>query len=274
MPPKPKLSTDIEQEIAQRHLSGERIYLLAREYNVWPSRIRSAIERHGGQFVSFDYKFNEHAFDVLDNEQACYWLGFIFADGYVSPEGLRINIKRSDEQHLHKFKAFMQADQSVGYDVSRAKGRDHLRAHIMIADRQFAKKLAALGIEKDRPDPLRSVLSIPSHLIHHWFRGFFDGDGCAHKTGDLTFLGPEPILMLLRTALRDCGTLALRSIAPDGPRIIVKPSICRLHFSGVIQCRRIAEYLYRDATVWMERKRTIIDNWPNPWLGHRKRFKA
>lgn len=256
---KPIFPPEVEQEITRRHHAGERIYLLAQEYGVWPSRIRAAIERNGGQFVSFDYKFNEHAFDALDNEQACYWLGFLFADGYVSNEGLRINLKRSDEQHLYKFKAFLQAEQPIHYDITRAKGVEHLRAHIMIADRQFARQLVDLGISKDRPNAMRCLLVIPEHLRHHWFRGLFDGDGCAHKTGRLTFLAPECILQYLKSTVL-AFPRSSKSRA-DGAKIYIGDKISRISFGGIAQCRLIADWLYNDATVWMPRKRNVIDGW-------------
>lgn len=268
MPPKPTFSYEIEQEIARRHLAGEQIYLLAREYNVWPSRIRAAIERHGGQFVSFDYKFNEHAFDALDNEQVCYWLGFIFADGYVAEEGVRINIKRSDEQHLHKFKAFLQADQPIVQSFTSTKGVQHPRSSIMISNRKLAQQLSDLGIQVDRPDPLRAISKIPNDLLCHWFRGMFDGDGCAHETRRLTFLSQEPILIVLKHELMKRSLIAQRPSFPNGPSIhgVSENRIFRLSISGFTQCRRVADYLYQDATVWMERKRDIIDGWQSRTL--------
>ena len=61
-------------------------------------------------YVNHDY------FEVLTEESA-YWLGFIFADGYIdsspleenkkSRYGFEISLKGSDAEHLHKFNEFM-----------------------------------------------------------------------------------------------------------------------------------------------------------------------
>lgn len=32
------------------------------------------------------WDLNEHFFDVIDTEEKAYWLGFIFADGYVAKD--------------------------------------------------------------------------------------------------------------------------------------------------------------------------------------------
>lgn len=34
------------------------------------------------------WNLNEHFFDVIDTEEKAYWLGFIFADGYVAKDRL------------------------------------------------------------------------------------------------------------------------------------------------------------------------------------------
>ncbi|MGM9535052.1 MAG: hypothetical protein ACI3VR_07355, partial [Intestinibacter sp.] len=62
-------------------------------------------------------KFNEHIFDVIDTEEKAYWLGFIFADGYIGSTPLEPNkksvynfelsLKLEDTSHLEKFKSFI-----------------------------------------------------------------------------------------------------------------------------------------------------------------------
>lgn len=53
------------------------------------------------------YNFNEHFFDGL-NEQSSYWLGFLYADGYVRMKDgksgeLKIKLKDTDKSHIEKF---------------------------------------------------------------------------------------------------------------------------------------------------------------------------
>ena len=50
-------------------------------------------------------------FDVIDTEEKAYWLGFIYADGYISSidkAGFEIALKAEDSNHLHKFNRFME----------------------------------------------------------------------------------------------------------------------------------------------------------------------
>lgn len=255
------LTPEQDAAIAADHLAGVRLAALGRKYGVYPSSIRSALGRQGVAVDNYTRRFNEQAFDDLSSEAACYWLGFLFADGNIGKAGLQIHLKRSDESHLERLRQFLQAEQPLQYNVTYAAGRPNERVSLRINDRAFGRKLTKLGITVGRTDPEHAIAHIPSRNIHHWFRGMFDGDGCAHKTGALTFLAQELILIVLRGTLRSIGALTLRSNAPNGPKITRLPHIARLHISGVAQCRRVAEYLYRDATIWMERKRNIIDGW-------------
>jgi hypothetical protein len=199
----PQLLTPAQDtEIARKHLAGTRLADLGREFGVYPSSIRAALRRQGITPNNYTYRFNAQAFDDLGSEVACYWLGFIFADGYTARSGLAINLKRDDAIHLERFRSFLQAEQPLSYNITYAAGRPNQRVALRINDRAFGRKLAAMGITRDRLNPKQHMKLIPDTMLHHWF-----------------------------------------------------------HFGGVIQCRRIAEYLYRDATIWMDRKRDIIDSW-------------
>lgn len=258
----PKLLTPIQDAaIAADHLSGVRLADLGRKYGVYPSSIRSSLRRSGVVPNNYTRMFNAMAFDDLTSEAACYWLGFLFADGCTVKTGLSINLKRADAPHLEKLRGFLRAEQPLAYNITYAAGRPSERCTFRINDRAFGRKLAAMGIRRDRPSPEQHLELIPVDMLHHWFRGLFDGDGCAHKTGKLTFLAQELILLRLRDELLKIGALAQRSNAPLGAKITHYPRISRLQFNGTVQCRRIADYLYKDATVWMERKRTVIDSW-------------
>lgn len=63
------------QKIAQQvGISAGSVSKILRENNI-PIRTNS-------QYLA--YAFNEGFFDVIDNEAKAYWLGFIYADGYIA----------------------------------------------------------------------------------------------------------------------------------------------------------------------------------------------
>lgn len=57
------------------------------------------------------YYHNENYFEVIDNEHKAYWLGFMFADGYISnrddtygEDQFGISLAKEDIQTLYQFK--------------------------------------------------------------------------------------------------------------------------------------------------------------------------
>ena len=68
-------------------------------------------------------KFNQHVFDSIDTEEKAYWLGFIFADGYVSTRDntFEVSLKLSDFEHLEKLKKFLEWSGTVKKDSFRCR---------------------------------------------------------------------------------------------------------------------------------------------------------
>jgi len=63
------------------------------------------------------YNFNEHFFDNL-NEQSSYWLGFLYADGYVRMKDgksgeLRLKLKDTDKTHIELFLNNLECEKPV-----------------------------------------------------------------------------------------------------------------------------------------------------------------
>ena len=66
-----------------------------------------------------EYNYNEKYFETIDNEHKAYWLGFLYADGYVEPiyrknkiKAFRIEIGLSieDKHHLELLLQDIESD--------------------------------------------------------------------------------------------------------------------------------------------------------------------
>jgi hypothetical protein len=50
------------------------------------------------------YIFNDHYFDVIDCNEKAYWLGFLYADGYITRKpAFGCTLQAGDINHLKKF---------------------------------------------------------------------------------------------------------------------------------------------------------------------------
>lgn len=64
-----------------------------------------------------DTDVDRHYFDTIDNENKAYWLGFIYADGWVSSNGrsyeVGIELGAKDIIHLEKFKKCINSRSNI-----------------------------------------------------------------------------------------------------------------------------------------------------------------
>jgi hypothetical protein len=96
-------------------------------------------------------------------------------------------------------------------------------------------------------------------LAAHFTRGYFDGDGCISKIGRaeyrLTIVGPAAFLEGLAAMVRASAGIA-------GGSIHQRVGVAALTWCGTDRLQAIRRWLYRDASVWLDRKRAIFDAMP------------
>ena len=137
-------------------------------------------------------KFNEHIFDQIDSEEKAYWLGFIFADGYISSSPLREGVKSiyqfeislgiKDIEHLNKFKRFMDYEKDIITDGNRCR--------FVVTNKYLWTLLNELGCTPNKSLSL-TFPDIPQNLVKHFIRGYFDGDGCISRHVHNTCVTPH-----------------------------------------------------------------------------------
>ena len=125
-------------------------------------------------------KFDNTVFDCIDTEEKAYWLGFIFADGYISSRdnGFELSLKGSDIEHLHKFNKFMEHNKD-NVKLGEAKNGDKtfLRCRWGITNKHLWNTLNNLGCTPRKSLTLQFP-NISEELEIPFIRGYFDGDGC------------------------------------------------------------------------------------------------
>lgn len=207
------------------------------------------------------YTLNENAFDVIDNEGAAYWLGFIYADGCVYRDALRVLLKESDGAHLEKLVRFLGSDRPVLY-YERKQYRNTYGgegyAFVTFGNKHLAQRLIQLGIIKDRPTIEPVAKNVSMRLAYHWIRGYFDGDGCAARNRhNIKFIGQHHVLEWIDSVIVAELGLPPRNLGRS-------KCMCTSCYSGAFNCQKLTAFLYQDATVWLERKKVLIDAWPPP----------
>ena len=140
------------------------------------------------------YYHNEAFFENIDTEEKAYWLGFMYADGWIADNSGRygqdhfgISLADEDEEHLQKFLKSLNATNPINYDNSGIKRGQSRMAKIELTSQKTVDDLISHGCYKKKTLILNPPSTVPNELIIHFIRGFFDGDGSIVKSGGKFF---------------------------------------------------------------------------------------
>ena len=112
-------------------------------------------------------------FEVIDSEEKAYWLGFLYADGYVSGKTnhIELALATKDKLHVQKFANFINFQGTINSNA--------IRTRISFQNKKMKEDLINLGCVPNKSliikFPQKNVL--PKELIKHFVRGYIDGDG-------------------------------------------------------------------------------------------------
>ena len=192
-------------------------------------------------------KVDESIFERIDTEEKAYWLGFLYADGYVNNRQIELTLKAEDLEHIQKFKAFTKSEHKISH-------RKEINAYrITICSPKIALDLMNLGCTQAKSLTLTfpSKEQVPEHLIHHFMRGYFDGDGCiAYGQGQyrLSILGTSEFLDKYEDYILNILNRTNRNKRRYNGQAL------SIQYAGTEQVYKIYNFLYKDATIYLDRK--------------------
>ena len=139
----------------------------------------------GGVVRDFDvwrkYSFNENYFEVVDTEEKAYWLGFLYADGYVNSNktSVELGVSEKDLNHLYKFIKCIGGDMKPTKTTKKSNNKVYIGYRVTLNSPKFKNDLIRLGCYENKGDILEFPTNdqVPTELIIHFIRGYIDGDG-------------------------------------------------------------------------------------------------
>lgn len=158
---------------------------------------------------SKSYFIDDAIFENIDNEEKAYWLGFLYADGYVSDTNkkyLQLFLKESDYDHIRKFQDFLKTNSPIKKKVVKLNDKQFISYGITIVNKKICNDLINLGCIPNKS--LKLVFPnekiLPKKFINHFVRGYFDGDGTIFvskdkKLSSFTILGTKNFLQTIRS---------------------------------------------------------------------------
>ena len=195
---------------------------------------------------------NRDIFEKIDNEHKAYWLGFLYADGYVAnnKNAIELALKEEDYNHIVKFKEFMGAENKIRKKIRNMNGKEYISYAVSITDAKIKNDLIRLGCypQKTKIITFPNENQVPSQYINDFVRGYFDGDGCiSHgSTSKVTteVLGTEEFLK---------GYIEWTGLHKNKKCGFKHSDIKRVIYSGPYVIT-ILNKMYKDSSIYLERK--------------------
>lgn len=217
------------------------------------------------------YPIVEDFFDSIDTEEKSYVLGLLYADGWNQTDRnvIGIGLKESDKQILERITAIIQPTKPLHYastsNQKKIKGFENSENHyrLIIANKHISERLVELGCGKAKTHNLifPTEEQVPSCLIRHFVRGYFDGDGSVSngKTAKVDVMGTISFLLPLQDIL--FKELSLNRTVLNQRYKERDNEIRSLQIGGNNQCITFRDWLYKDATIYLERKKNVFDSY-------------
>lgn len=267
-----------KEALEQSYAELGSLKAVARKFDVDSGSIKKYMIRHGLEFKPQVRHNCDHDFFSRENEAAFYVAGFMAADGCVkkrksSSDNFRyevqISLAQKDEDHLKILKDLMGAETPIHNFLIKnskrnPKWNDSWCSQFTITSEKMVKDLEKFNVVPAKSLIYRFPLWLINHpMVHHFMRGYFDGDGSFFigplKEGrtieqiHFALRGTAEFLTIYRSILEETCSLEKREKA-----IRENTGIGTLEYGGNGVIGKIANYLYKDATVYLPRKYEIV----------------
>jgi len=229
---------------------GSNSSVICRYLRNWGVKMRSASK------VNIKHIFNENYFERIDTSDKAYFLGLLYADGCIKSTKCAISLEEGDKHILEDFKRF------IGYNIPlyfAKKYKDHWKNQyrLTIYRKKFCDNLINLGcfINKTHILKFPTEDQVPKSLMNHFIRGYFDGDGCIYTR---QWRDPNRSCIIFTSCMYFCQGLKefLYNDLNITSTLTPRPNnIGEVRIYGINKIIKIIEYMYKESTVSLDRKR-------------------
>lgn len=223
------------------------------------TRPLNTLKHYNNSVQTRKYCFNENYFEIIDTPNKAYWLGFLYADGYIqrhTKEGktnggrLTVTLKTDDAYMLESFLIELESNDTVRNRLLKQGEKTYHQSSIYLSSVKFVEDLIYHGCIQNKSLVLqRPVLN--EDLASHFIRGYFDGDGCVQfypqrYAYSYSVLGTNDVLMYIVESAK-LSHYNIRKAKSNSEcfelRIFSKEELIRFH-----------QYIYNNKTMFLKRK--------------------
>ncbi len=254
-------------EILGLYKKGESFTEIAKKFSTDRKAVAKKLKEEpdlnirGQGSYSRKYNLNEHYFDIVDTEDKAYMLGFIYADGnnLFSQNRISIKLAKRDEDILKKFSSIMYYDQTVlNYlKLKNKKGKEFEYVSLNFFSEHLSQQMNKLGVYEAKSYKITYPEWLDENLHKHFIRGLIDGDGWIYlpksnrDSPNVGLICTRQINEYIKSMFE--SKLGLKSYFAKAHK--QDPNVmCEIRVKNYHQCKIILDWLYKDATIYLNRK--------------------
>lgn len=258
-----KYTEDFLNNCCKLYTEGASISKIASEYGVDRHILSKHIKEklnlttlkrsYGSKSI---YTIDENFFNFIDTEEKAYWLGFLYADGYLKKDKpvIELALKYDDINHIEKFKNSIDSNHKIYIRNIKLKDKEYQSCRICLHNKQLYNSLIKHGCINNKSKIIKYPDFLTEDLERHFIRGFFDGDGNISLESNSVdrvsrvrfFSGSEDFIKTLSYKL---NYLLDTDIGYSWDRTCF--SIVYGRKSDKI---KLLNYMYKDCTIYLDRK--------------------
>jgi len=202
--------------------------------------------------------FNDTYFDIIDIKEKAYFLGLIYADGYVSNGSeFGISLIYSDRGILNQ----LNLELGGVHIVKERKRNTSFNGYDYIthsADFRVYSKPICDGLLKNGIAERKTISNIhplvDGEHFRHFLRGYFDGDGCVYKHSKQGY-NMVHFTCGSKTYLTYLNNMIIKNIDIEGKIYKEKDKKYRLMYYRKVDAEKLLEYMYQNSKgLRLERK--------------------
>lgn len=213
------------------------------------------------------YSYNKEFFKDINSAEKAYWLGFMYADGYVTigktNAEIAIELNPNDAEHLKKFNKSLEGNVPINYREHKSTFSDITKTvNIRLYSREMAEDLIKNGCYQNKTFKIKFPDFIATKFLWDFVRGYFDGDGSIYLDKQRKFIsfnftcGSKEFIFGLKDFLNNNGIYAYytEDNRKDN-KFKEQHTRYKLLINGMNNAYCFGEKLYQNSELFLNRKR-------------------
>ena len=208
------------------------------------------------------YTCNDNFFNVIDVEDKAYWLGALYADGNISKRASKsgqIFLSSKDKSWIEDFLNTIESSNTPRSEYH--KKYDKVIWKAQITSTVMFEDLYAQGCVPNKSLVIR-LPELPLTLMPHFVRGYFDGDGSVGSYKNTSAYDWKVLKSSICSGSKKFLEDLTEHIPVKNKRITDRGTVYMLQYS-LNDTIALYNYMYKNATVSLNRKRQIFDDYLN-----------